>query len=297
MVLVVSVVILGLIQSMNCWAHPSAYEHDDELEAVLFEPGFSEYKSNKIKENVKALEYASYITVDQFHGNGKEQFEYLKKLDINGLPFSFSSIDYYEDLSGKTKEDGSKVQISANNHRKYTHQGWERQYENKNVNKFMEKRRNVLMATVNYVFDFRTVTFIRGYDDKCKSLSGIIYYTHILGDYAEADDYKKISFLIPLAEGKDKDKEYMIPNIKKYIEVLFANQLSDADYKALVKELDSIEKKASKIESSTGGVNTDEEFELIHEYASDVLETLIKYIPGLLKDEEFFKKVFYPEVA
>ncbi len=89
----------------------------------------------------------------------------------------------------------------------------------------------------------------------------------------------------------------MIPNIKKYIEVLFADQLSDADYRAMLKELDSIEKKASRIESSTGGVNTDEEFELIHEYASDVLETLIKYIPGLLKDEACLKKVFYPEVA
>ena len=37
------------------------------------------------------------------------------------------------------------------------------------------------------------------FDPKCDSFCAVVYYTHILGDYDEADNYKKLALLIPLA--------------------------------------------------------------------------------------------------
>ncbi|ADL34610.1 hypothetical protein bpr_I1876 [Butyrivibrio proteoclasticus B316] len=296
--LILIICLCSIVASNICYAHDSAEEHNKELEKVLFEEGFSKYKSDEVKRAVRALELASYLSIDQFHGNGESQFDELKRLGYGGF-LSFSSIDYYEDLTGTTKNDGTAVQISAQNHRKYTHQGWEMNFQNDNVNKFMEKRRSILLGTVNSVFGFRKVTFLIGYDERCKSLSGIIYYVHILGDYAEADKYTKISLLPPLAGNMSKDptKEALIPSLKKYIETLFADQQSDDDYKDLLKGLEKIEKEAFKIEDTIGGVNTDEEFEKYHNYSTQVLELLMKHIPNLLKEEQFFSDVFYSEKA
>ncbi|MBE5837505.1 hypothetical protein [Butyrivibrio sp.] len=298
-VMLICVCILSFMNMIMCYAHDSAEEHNKELEKVLFEEGFSKYKSEDVKKSVQAIEYASYLAIDQFKGDGKDKYDVLKGMNMGGLPLSFSSIDYYEDLTGSTKKDGNRVQISAQNHRKYTHQGWEMEFQNKDVNQFMEKRRNVLLGTVNSVFGFRKVTLFVGYDEKCKSLAGIIYYVHILGDYDEADKYTKIDVLPRLAGNmlKDPNKEAMIPSLKKYIEVLFSDQKTDENYKDLMNGLEKIEKEAFKIEDTIGGVNSDEEFEKYHEYANEVLELLIKHMPKLLKNEKFFSDVFYADRA
>ena len=86
----------------------------------------------------------------------------------------------------------------------------------------------------------------------------------------------------------------MITALKSYTEILFEDQKTSNDYRDLMKELDVISKKAGKLVRSTGGVNTDEEFEEYRQYALDLMEVLQKYMPNLLKREEFFKKVFYP---
>jgi len=290
-------VILSLffVNSSLVYAHPHAEDHDKDLEKVLFDSSFSKYKSNNVKEKLKCIEYASYLTIDQFGEDGKDKYDYLKEHDISGLPMRFDSIKYNEDMSGQTKKDGSKVKISAQNHRKYTHQGWQREYSGKDINRFIERRRDVLNATVNSVFEMKKLSKVRGYDEKCISLAGIIYYVHILGDYDEADNYKKIALLVPLAGNQDKDRsaEYMIPTMKTYIETVFPDQKKTDDYKKLIKELDEIEKTAAKLYDSTGGVNTDEEFEVYHQCADDILESLKNHLPQLLKNESFFYDVFY----
>ena len=274
----------------TCYAHPQASEHNNELESVLFEPGYSKYQSDEIKNSINALENASYLTIDQFGDSGEEQFNALKDLDMGGLPSDFSDIAYNEDPTG------SGLKIGPNNHRKYTHQGWDREYEVKGAKKFWKARRNVLLGTVNSVFGFGKLTALFGYNDKCNSMAGIIYYVHLLGDYDEADNYQKISLLTDLAGHEDTDQNDMICALKQYIEILFEDQSSADDYDKLMKELDEYAETAGAIVQSVGGVNTDEEFEEYHKCANDIMDSLIKHLPVLLKQEEFFSSVFYPTI-
>ena len=274
------------------YAHPNASEHDSELEDVLFEDGYSKYKSDDIKNKVKALEYASYLTIDQFNGNGKSKFDELKIMKMKGLPIKFSKIDYNEDFNNSNKK------ISANTHRLYTHQGWERNYtaKGKNINKFWQNRRKILLGTVDSVFDFESSSLL-GYSDKCNSMAGIIYYVHILGDYNEADKYTKISLLPHLAgreNANEEDKDYdIITSLESYIEILFKSQKETTEYKALINGLDDIADNAGKIVQSVGGVNTDDEFDEYHQYADETMELLKEYMPKLLKNEKFFAEQFY----
>lgn len=273
---------------MTCQAHQQAREHDRELEAVLFEDGYSKHQSNAIKKNIECLEAASYLAIDQFGGKGEDKsFNVLKSADMGGLPFSFASIDYYEDLQGNGK------QINANTHRKYTHQGWDREYETKSAKKFWKARRKVLLGTVDSIFDFKG-NGLTGYSEECNALSGIIYYVHILGDYNEADNYKKVSLLTDLAGHEKTDKNDMITALKGYTEILFADQKQSNDcYKELMDGLDNIAEDTGKLVNSVGGVNTDDEFEEYHQYADDIMELLVENVPKLLKKEGFFNEVFY----
>ena len=282
------IVIAALTSVIPCYAHPTAAEHNKELESVLFESGYSKYQSPQIKNYVKAIEYASYLTIDQFGGSGQEHYRFLKSQRMGGLPIRFSTIDYMYDLTGNGR------QINANTHRHITHQGWDRDYEIRKEQSFWQARRRVLLGTINSILDFGAFSGPLGYDDRCNALCGVIYYVHILGDYDEADKYTKISSLIQLAGRSDTDQMDMITQLKGHFEVLFADQTSSDTYKNLMRDLNDIDEGASRLARSTGGVNTDEEFTEYHQYADDLLETLIKYVPVLLKKEQFFKEVFYP---
>lgn len=283
-------IIIGLLllPTSVCYAHPTAGEHNDELESVLFVWGYSKYQSTEIKNYVTAIEYASYLTIDQFGGKGEEQYNMLKAWKMGGLPLRFKTIDYSEDPLGNGKK------INANTHRRFTHQGWDREYEIQGVKKFWNNRRNVLLGTVNTIFDLKKLSSITGYSDTCNSLCGIIYYVHILGDHIEADNYNKISLLIDLAGHSGTDKNDIITALREYIRILFKDQENASDYKDLMKGLDRIEKNAGKLVRSVGGVNTEEEFQEYHQYAEELLALLEEHIPVLLKQEEFFKTVFYP---
>ena len=272
----------------SVFAHPKAAQHDKELMSVLFEPGFSKYKSTKVKNAVNAIEAASQLTIDQFGGTGKDNFLLLKEYGALGLTWSFSDIDYSVDI-----DNNNKI-ISAKTHRKYTHQGWDIEeigFGTKNAVSFWKKRKKVLLNTVNTVFDFDTFSNPLRFDPKCDAFCGLVYYVHILGDYDEADDYKKLALVIPLA-GRN-DKYDMVSQLKKHLDVLFSDCKDSPEYKALIRDIDSIEKNASKIYRSTGGVNTDQKFEDYKKCSKDLLNSLQNHIPPLLKQEPFFSDVFY----
>ncbi len=290
--LTILVLIITIVSTntLYCFAHPYAFQHNKELEAVLFEEGYSKYQSDTIRNYVTALEYASYLAIDQFGGSGEYQFSFLKTMKMGGLPLRFSTIDYSEDLMGSGK------QINANTHRLYTHQGWDREYENASVRKFWDARRNILLGTINTVLGFSRLPGLFGYSDKCNSLAGIIYYVHILGDYIEADTYKKVSILQDLAGHEKTDGNDMISYLSQYVEILFEDQRDSVAYKELVDGLEAIAKDAGTLVNSFGGVNTEEEFEQYHQCAIDLLELLKAQIPTLLKGEDHFRSVFYPNI-
>ncbi len=310
------VVIVLSSRCVSVYAHDKD-EHNRELDAVLFGGSYSVKNQKEIKESIAAIKCASYLAIDQFQGEGEDAYEELKGYHVGGLPSKFSDLDYsyrkgdvaedYSTNSNITSADNyldekkkNKKKITPKTHRVYTHQGWDRDYSSKGreIKKFWDTRRKVLLGTVNSVFKFDKVTLF-GYSDRCNSMAGIIYYVHILGDYNAADNYDKVYFLPALAgrdNANDKDKDYdIITSLKSYIEILFSDQESTREYKKLITGLEDIEKKAAKIQKSVGGVNTKEEFLEYQQYTDATLELMSEYIPILLKNEEFFANKFYPK--
>ena len=283
----ISLFLLCVSSITLCYAHPNAEEHDEELFSVLFEEGYSKYQSEEIKNNINAINYASNLCIDQYGGSGEARYKRLKQLGMGGLPWNFSTINYSVDFDSR-----NGTQISPNTHRKYTHQGWDIEYNNDSANKFWKKRRTVLLGTLNTIFGFTKFPFF-GYGDKCNALAGIIYIVHILGDINEADDSSKIKYLMHLAGRKDTDQNDMISALRNYIEILFSDQEKTEEYKDLIKGFDEIEKRVEKIYKPDSYYTTDE-FTEYHQCADDLFDLLKKNMPKLLKREEFFKKKFYP---
>ena len=272
-------------------AHLKAEDHNRELEAVLF----GRRSISGIKDDVKLIEYASALCIDQYGGKGEAKFQELQNNWILGLPLMFSSIDYETDLIDK------RTRIGPNTHRKFTHQGWDRDHEDDSVNKFLSNRENILRATINKVFDFGVTSTPLGYDERCESLCALIYYVHILGDYEEANKYSKLSLLIPLAGGKDtftdkqgnKYKWTIISQLERYLPILFSDKHDDGNYTSMMEDISDLEKEADQLAGSPGSINTDEKFQEYHGYADRLLtEILEKYIPTLLRDEDFFSSIF-----
>lgn len=276
----------------DCFAYQKASEHHDLMESILFEDGYSKYDT-EIKKHIEELENASTLTIDQWKGDDKSIYDDLKKSIRIGLP-SFDTINYTVNfISGK--------QVGANTHRMFTHEGWERDYTSigesgKKAQKFWNARRKVLLLTVEHILDFGNADIL-GFDEKCNSMAGIIYYIHILGDYDEPKTYKStITQLTRLAcrsNPSEKDKDYdMIYSLKKYVENLFSDQKSDPAYKDLMKGFTDIEKKVKPLVSTDGLVKVDK-FEEYKNCVKDTITLLQKDLPVLLKNEEHFKKVFY----
>ena len=279
-------VFLFCLLSQPCYAHPSAEDHNKELESVLFERGYSKYKPG-VKEYIKAIEYASYLCIDQFGGKGEEQYRALKQMRMGGLPLSFSALDYSYDLSGGGK------QITARTHRLITHQGWE-QTLTKNANSFWATRKRILLGTLNSIFDFGVLSSAQHPSKSCNALAAIIYYTHILGDYDEAKSAKnEFAIMIDLA-GRNDGLD-IITQLREYSSVLFQSQKNAVPYKNLMKDFDSIEKRAKKILRAKGGISDEKNFEEYHLCANDLMDSLKKNVPELLKNETFFKEVFYKQ--
>lgn len=275
--------------SLNCLAHPDSREHDKELMAVLFSKTETYTKNSDTNKYIDALKYASNLTIDQFGGSGEDKYNALKRWKMRGIPSKFSDIDYKYVIPGGT------TQISANTHRRFTHQGWIIDFGITEANKFWDTRKKVLLGTVNTIFEFNKMPIVIKHDKECEYFCGIIYYVHLLGDYDEADNYKKLNLLVPLAGSNDGVD--MISNLREYIEYVFVEQKQSSDYKDLMEDLDKIEKTARPIQQSSGGVNTDEEFDKYKKCSDDLLNSLIQHLPVLLKNEEFFSNVFYPDIT
>ena len=258
---------------------------------VLFGKTGSYGKNPKANDDITALKLASYLTIDQFGTVGEDQFNDLKRFKMKGIPSKFSDIKYEYTIP----RGNSNKKVEANTHRRYTHQGWKIQYGSSEANRFWEKRKTVLLGTVNTIFEFSKLPVVIRPAKKCEYFCGIIYYVHILGDYDEAKSYKNLNLLAPLSGSNDGVD--ITSNLKEYIEFVFDDQSHSSDYIELMNGIEKIEKRAKPIQQSNGQVNTDEEFAEYHKCAEDLLELLKKHMPVLLKNEDFFKNVFYPNVT
>ena len=203
--------------------------------------------SPEAQNALKALEYASYLAIDQYNGNGTTELTFLRSTyHVPGLPTNIDAIDFR----------GNEY------HRKFTHYGWDHQYYDDKAN--WAVRKNILLATTEKVFDFQTFSGKMlwhdfGYAQKCNSFAALVYYVHVLGDHDARESYKNIA-MMQLAQPHPDQSPDIYSELKYHLQILFADQASTHKYKAFMEELDTQAEEARRLAASTGGINTDEKF-------------------------------------
>ena len=279
------VLVLLSCLSSSAMAHDRS-GHDADLEYVLF--GEEQYKETHplTADIIQALEDAAYLCVDQYNGYGQEDLDYLKGRNIPALPDGIDKIDFTSNYS----------------HRNFTHRGWNILYPEKS---HWKERRSILVNTVQKeIFDNATpldwfpwlsdVVYGSGdYDEKVESLSALIYYVHVIGDHLEAEKYTALGYVAPLTNMNDRDNPGIIPDLIRYMKILFSEQSGTFTYSDFLQELEYLQDKSDRLTGSVGGVDTEEEFKKYHECASDLRETLSIYVPILLKNESYFYNTFF----
>lgn len=279
------VIVLLLFQcAASVFAH-GRDEHDEEIELVLF--GSRDYAvSHPLQsKKIKALEDAVYLCVDQFNGSGTDELENLQDRKITGLPKSISEIDFTGNYS----------------HRKYTHRGWNLTSYDDDAH--WPKRQKILLNTVEkelFSSDnglISTVTNLFGSrkdKDKIESFSALLYYVHVLGDHIEADSIGKLAYVIPLSRQHESgDNPGLITELIGHLQVLFQGQNNTRRYNSFMQELRALWNTSYSVVNTDGEVNSSEKFDVYHQCAIDLLNTLSMYVPELLQGEEFFKNTFY----
>lgn len=268
--------------AVPCFAHDKE-GHNRFLEEVLFgRDGYISVLSENGQKALTALEYASYLAVDQFNGKGTDELDYLKRTyRVPGLPSSLSTFDF----------SGNQF------HRSYTHRGWDHEYIQDKAN--WGARRNLLLATTEKVFDFsvfsgKILGHDFGYAEKCNSVAALIYYVHIIGDHEARVSYKVTDVMMPLAQAHvDVNNPDILSEVKHHLQIIFADQQNTHKYKTLMQELDALAGEARSLAATPGGINTDEKFLICKDQVQELLTLLQDYVPNMLKDEPFFTDVFY----
>ncbi len=281
-----TIVALSLITAMivSCISTVYAFpreKHDDYLQSMLFIEG----QPDSNQEAVKLLEEASFLAIDQFNGTGQKELTDLSKA-VRGVP-----------------EDILAINFKANDitHRYYTHKGWDFDYQlslNEDPAHSLTRKR-ILLLTVNDIFDFGLFSgswFGHDmFDKKCNSFCALIYYAHVIGDHINDKTYKN-NPQAPLYRPNDEKNPGIIPEMIKHCEILFAdNQSGERVYEDFIRELKSQFERIKPLVNSKGRIDTQEEFDVYHKCAEDLMDLLINNVPILLKGEDFFLKVFYPD--
>lgn len=284
--------ILFLLNVPTALAHKRTI-HDRELEKVLFdrENPFLENEQDPRYRALHALENAVSLCLDQF--GMKDGQATLEELRFYGIPKLPKRVEELNPPVGQT-------QLSASNHRAYTHRGWDYYYQIDLAN--WPKRKSILTLTAQKVFSFKD-------EKQCDSFSALLYYIHILGDYLEDSDYKKFNGAsngqkIPFASANYTSTPDIFSELEKHLSIVFHNQLDTNTYLSLKSKLTKTAKKARKITGSSGGVNNQQKYEEIHQCAEELMAVLCGNEYGeqrydnrfhkLLANEDFFRKVFGP---
>ena len=143
-------------------------EHDKLMLDVLFKH-FKEIDNDKsVQDEIKAIECACYLTIDQFNESGQKALDTLNDYGVKGIPKNISGI---------------KISASPNTHRSYTHRGWDYPYSGVQGEQW-PNRQAVMVNTVGTIFDFN------GDTKKQESFCKLLYYIHILGDHMDDTSYK-----------------------------------------------------------------------------------------------------------
>ncbi|WP_295069735.1 hypothetical protein [Ruminococcus sp.] len=247
-------------------------EHDKYMLKVLFY-SFKEVDNDvSIKDEIEALECASYLTIDQYNGNGEKDLSYLQQYKVKNLPSSISQIDY----------------TSGAYHRRATHRGWDGETTGVYNTTDRERwtiRKKILINTADKIFDFK------GNTTKRDSFCALIYYTHILGDRLSDTKYYQNNDIIEL--GGRTDNQDITHELIHHISILFSDQNHTFKFNHVITKLDLINSRISTLLKRNNGSISNEDFAEYKGYAKDIMDVLMYNIPEMLKSEDFFRNVFY----
>lgn len=292
-VLMVVVFVIGVVPGQAL----DGPEHDELMEMVLFGKKIKKHPIpvDAQEKAVITIETASYLCLDQLNGVGMDRLQKLIDYGIRPIPSSIDDIN---------------IDAWGWNHRKYTHKGWNyNQYESMDI---WNKRKEILLSTTNWIFDFGKLSgrsilgFKVPYTKQCEAFSEFVYDIHVLGEYLEmksiTDHQGNIkqkedkSQIMPFArDNAQNEQPDILFSLLHCIDRMFSKKVKDNYYYGrLVRELNMIALEARKLVNSSGCLETDEQFQQYKQYCEKTKNTLIEYIPDLLKQEKFFADVFYP---
>ena len=292
------IVVMG---NAPAFAHGTQDEHNKDLKYVLFG---SQNKTLNAEETLlfSAIADAAALTIDQFSSNDnlkRKKADYdklqstLEKLKLPGLPVDFDKIDLNSKIVGKN--------VVANSHREYTHLGWNYQgYPNE---KFWEKRKRILLHTVNWtLFQGKTLLsripwlsdVLYRPNEQCEAFCIIIYDIHILGDHIVGDTPDKLSSLEPLIQYNGFSESGIMLELIEQLKTVFAAQKDSRQFNLLIQEIQTLKFKLEKeqIYDAVGSVKNPDKCKTNKEYAEKLRELLSSNLPELLKNEPFFADHF-----
>ena len=165
--------------------------------------------------------------------------------------------------------------------------------------------KDILLRTANTVFDFGFFSnSTLGYDEQCNSFCALIYYVHVLGDHIA--DIKSVENKndeepytindLKISVGGRNDGSSIIAELLTHFEILFKDQKSIYKYTSMVSEIRRVDSKLRTLNQQSGGINTVGKYREYNAYAQELMDILKRYIPLLLKEEPFFREVFYPQL-
>ena len=258
-------------------------DHDKDINDVLFNNGSFPGYSKKGK-NLKDLENAVALCIDQFNGSDYRLLVDLSDHGIKGIPKDIKTIDL--------------IKVNAYTHRGFTHMGWNYHYDDdEEWEKKWQIRRKILLQTVEEVFGFRSKTkmvgflrFEKVYDDQCDAFAAFLYYLHILSDYKYYEGDKKDTLtnqVMPLVADTDSEEGDIFSELQRILPIVFEESVKDRDYLWLEITIKGLEKDAKGLEDID-----DENFQQHHDIVEKLFEHLKSIVPGLLQKEPFFNKVF-----
>ena len=301
------VITLTLCYIGSAYAHSSAGEHWQDLRLVLFGDTHYRGRTQKTDDLRIILERASSLCIDQFGGSSSSYLEQLHMKGVKNLPTTIVEID---------------LDATAMNHRSYTHLGWNVSYSgdarNPEWSQRWTVRRNIIRNSVEHVFNFKS-------ERQKEAFCELLYYVHILGDHIEfkygtygtgkdqviliAGGRGQVTFMSELLDvlailfDEQKNSYHYMLMVRElrteeillnallnqtYVPSLYMDQIITAD----IKEFDNAQMLALLNEPEM--MNTPELFAASYTaHAKRILEILSRHVPHLLKEEAFFRKVFY----
>ena len=275
LLLLLLIVFVVCFISMPVYAGDGA-SHDRELKEVLL--GNKNYFNHMDAiGSLQLLQDASQMAID--HNQPQATLDKLRK-SVRGLPKSVKEFN------------GSGA--GGPTHRNYTHRGWDYDYGNNDLAHWKDIRKGILLKTVNEVFDFGLLSgkAFFGYDERCNSLSALIYYVHIIHDHEENEVFHEKYEEIPLIKGK-REQFGIIEELEKHCEILFSDVKDSKEYHDLTSHLKERKRSIRKVYNSRYDLYNENNYEAYHKEAIALMNNLKSDIPKLLEKEKFFTDVFY----